>query len=73
MAGVFTVYRAFGAPGAQRQVVAAFIGIAPDLFAKAVQASGTELQQEMRSLLSRFFQTEAAPEGAASRSEKSVV
>jgi HD-GYP domain-containing protein (c-di-GMP phosphodiesterase class II) len=52
------------------KVVAAFIGIAPDMFAKTVQASSTELRQEMHSLLSRYFQTEAAPEGAASRSEK---
>lgn len=42
------------------EVVAAFVGIASDLYAKTVQASSTELRQEMRALLARYFRTAAA-------------
>lgn len=51
------------------EVVAAFTGIASNLYARTVQASSAELKQEMRGLLARYFRTEAAPEGAASGSE----
>jgi len=54
------------------EVVAAFMGIAPDLYARAVQAGDAELRQEMRAVLSRYFKTEAAPEGAATRSGEPV-
>ena len=54
------------------EVVAAFMGIAPDLHARAVQAGDADLRQEMRAVLSRYFKTETAPEGAASRSGKPV-
>jgi len=47
------------------EVVADFKDIAADLYAKAVQAGDAELRQEMREVLSRYFRTEAAPEGAA--------
>lgn len=53
-------------------VVAAFMGIASDLYARVAQASGTELRREMRALLARYFKTAAAPEGAASGSNESV-
>jgi HD-GYP domain-containing protein (c-di-GMP phosphodiesterase class II) len=54
-------------------IAAAFREIAADLYARAVQAGDAEqLRQEMRALLSRYFKTDAAPEGAASRSEESV-
>lgn len=53
-------------------VVACFTGIAPGLYAKAVQVGDAELRQGMRKLLSRYFKAETAPEGAASRSEESV-
>jgi HD-GYP domain-containing protein (c-di-GMP phosphodiesterase class II) len=55
------------------KVVAAFIVIAPDLYARTIQASSADLRRDMRSLLSRYFQTEAAPVGADSQSEESVV
>ena len=42
-------------------VVAAFIKIAPGLYAKAVQVGDAELRQGMRELLSRYFKMEAAP------------
>lgn len=42
------------------EVVAAFMGIAADLYARAAQASSTELRQEMRALLARYFRTVAA-------------
>jgi HD-GYP domain-containing protein (c-di-GMP phosphodiesterase class II) len=54
------------------EVVAVFMGIASDLYARAVQAGDAELRQEMRALLSRYFKMDAAPEGAASRSEESI-
>ena len=43
------------------EVVAVFMGIASDLYARAAQASSTDLRQEMRAVLSRYFKTEAAP------------
>lgn len=39
------------------EVVAAFAGIASDLYAGVLQASSTELRQEMRVLLARYFRT----------------
>ncbi len=48
-------------------IAVAFREIAADLYARAVQAGDAELRQEMRALLSRYFKTDAAPEGAASR------
>jgi len=41
-------------------VVAIFNGIAPDLFARAVQAANAELREGMREVLSRYFKMEAA-------------
>ncbi len=41
-------------------VVAIFTEIAPDSFARAVQAGDTKLREEMREILSRYFKTEAA-------------
>ena len=40
-------------------VVEAFMNIAPSLYAKTVQADGTDLRQEMRALLARYFRTTA--------------
>ncbi len=48
-------------------VLEAFMNIAPSLYARTVQASSTDLRQEMRALLARYFRTEAAPKEAASR------
>lgn len=42
------------------EVVAAFMEIAADLYARVAQASSTELRQEMRALLARYFRTAAA-------------
>lgn len=41
------------------RVVAAFLGIAPDLLARAVHASSTDQRQGMRWLLARYFRTTA--------------
>ena len=48
------------------EVVMAFRRIAPVLYGRIAQAAEVELRLEMRSLLSRYFKTETAPEGAAS-------
>lgn len=40
-------------------VVQAFMEISPNLYAKTVQASSTDLRQEMRELLGRYFRTTA--------------
>ena len=42
-------------------VVAVFTGIAPGLYAKAVQVGDAELRQGMQALLSRYFRMENAP------------
>lgn len=47
-------------------VVAVFGKIAPGLYARTVQASTAELRQGMYEVLSRYFKTDAALEGAAS-------
>lgn len=47
------------------QVVAVFSRIAPGLYARTVQASNADLRQGMYEVLSRYFKTDAAPEGAA--------
>lgn len=49
------------------EIVALFMGMASDLYARTVQAGDAELRQAMRAVLSRYFKTEAAPEAAASR------
>jgi hypothetical protein len=38
----------------------------------AAQAGDAELRQEMRALFSRYFKTEAAPEGAATHAGESA-
>ncbi|MFA6312288.1 MAG: HD-GYP domain-containing protein [Sterolibacterium sp.] len=43
------------------EVVAVFKKIAPELYARAVQAGDAELRQELRGVLSRYFKTDAAP------------
>lgn len=43
------------------EVVAVFREIVSDLYARAVQAGGAELLQEMRAVLSRYFKTKTAP------------
>lgn len=53
-------------------IAAVFRGMAADLYARAVQAGNAELRQEMLAVLSRYFKTEAAPEGAALRSGEPV-
>lgn len=54
------------------RAVAIFREIVPDLYLGAAQAGDAELRQEMRVVLSRYLKTDAAPEGAASRSGESV-
>lgn len=45
------------------EVVVVFMGIASDLYARAVQAGDANLRQDIRALLSHYFKTDAAPEG----------
>ena len=54
------------------EVVAAFMGIAPELYARAFQAGAAERRQELRAVLLRYFNTETAPAGAAPRYAKAV-
>ena len=53
-------------------IAAIFREMAPNLDARAVQARNADLRQETCAVLSRYFKTEAAPEGAALRSGESV-
>ena len=48
------------------EVVAVFKGMAPDLYARAVQAGDAELRQGMCEVLCRYFKMETAPAGAVS-------
>lgn len=47
------------------EVVAVFNRVAPNLYARTLQAGDAELRHEMRKVLSRYFKTDAAPRGAA--------
>ena len=54
------------------EVFATFFELAPSLYAKSRTWESDQWATELNSVVKRYFKTEAAPEGAASRSDKSV-